>query len=96
MTQINSYAQARISFYEARFQSETIDQLVNNFNSLAGSRGWTTERSYFSHALVMEMQQMGIDLSAICQVNSDGKLTSISYRHHVRYDKKKHALIPVS
>ena len=35
MTNIDSYAQMRISFYEARFQNETNDQLVNNFNSLA-------------------------------------------------------------
>jgi hypothetical protein len=46
MTTFDSYANERISFYEARFQNETIQQLVNNFNTLASSRGWTAERSY--------------------------------------------------
>ena len=45
MTNIDSYAQARIGFYEARFQRETTDQLVNDFNTLSASRGWTAERS---------------------------------------------------
>lgn len=80
MKQNEYYAQARIGFYEARFLSETTDQLVNDFNTLATSRGWTAERSYFSHALIKEMQQRGIDLSSICQRTSNGELSSVSYR----------------
>lgn len=94
MTNINSYAQARISFYEARFQSETTGQLVNDFNSLAASRGWTAERSYFSYALIEEMQRRGIDLSSISQRKPDGELFSISYQV-VRYDEENRALIPI-
>ena len=55
MTKNNSYAQERIGFYEARLQNETINQLVEHFNSLASSRGWVAERSYFSHALTNEL-----------------------------------------
>lgn len=42
--QDSSYAQLRIGFYENRFQNQTIQQLVDNFNQLANSRGWTAER----------------------------------------------------
>ena len=40
------YAQMRIGFYENRFQNQTIQQLVDNFNQLANSHGWAAERSY--------------------------------------------------
>ena len=95
MTKIDSYAQARISFYEARFQSETNDQLTNEFNSQATSHGWTAERSYFTTALINELQRRSIDLSAIVKRETHGKLFSISYRP-VRYDKESHALIPTN
>lgn len=94
MTNIDSCAQARISFYEVRFQSETTEQLVNDFNTLAASRGWTSERSYFSHALIKELQRRGVDLSAISYQTPDGELSSISYRP-IRYDANSHALILV-
>ena len=48
MTTFDSYANERIAFYEARFLNETNHQLVNNFNTLAASHGWTAERSYYS------------------------------------------------
>ena len=35
--QINSYAQARISFYEARLQRKNTPQLIDEFNQLANS-----------------------------------------------------------
>ncbi len=71
MTTFDSYANERISFYEARFASETIHQLVNNFNSLASSRGWTAERSYYSAALIREFERRGIDLTVLQQKASD-------------------------
>ena len=43
--QDSSYAQLRVGFYENRFQTQTILQLVDEFNQLANSRGWTAERS---------------------------------------------------
>ena len=92
MTNISSYALARISFYEARFQSETKDQLVKNFNSLADSRGWTAERSFYTEALMNELQRRNIDLSVVVETNSEGKILSIRYCH-VRYDESQHALI---
>ena len=71
--QINSYAQARISFYEARLQRKNTPQLVDEFNQLAQSRGWTAERSYFSVALENVMVERGIDVSAMSSVRYAGK-----------------------
>ena len=92
MTKTNAYAQERIGFYEARFASETIHQLVTNFNSLASSRGWTTERSCYSAALIRELGWQGIDLAAI--MSSDTKAQTIHYVH-VAYDEANHALLPI-
>ena len=92
MTNFESYAQVRIGFYQARFQSETNNQLVNDFNSLAASRGWTAERSYYTEALINELQRRGIDLSAIAETNTDGKILSVRYCR-VQYDEKQNALI---
>ena len=71
--QINFYAQARISFYEARLQLKNTPQLVDEFNQLAQSRGWTAERSYFSVALENVMVESGIDVSAMSSVRYTGK-----------------------
>ena len=71
MPTFDSYANERISFYEARFVSETIHQLVNNFNSFASSRGWTAERSYYSAALISELERRGINLTVLQQKASD-------------------------
>ena len=71
--QINSYAQARISFYEARLQRKNTPQLVDEFNQSAQSRGWTAERSYFSVALENVMVESGIDVSAMSSVRYTGK-----------------------
>ena len=92
MTNINPHAQVRIGFYQARFQSETNDQLVKNFNSLADSRGWTAERSFYTEALMNELQRRNIDLSVVVETNSEGKILSVKNRH-VRYDESQHALI---
>ena len=94
MTQQDSYALARIGFYEARFQGETIHQLVANFNSLSTSRGWTAERLYFSFALIHELQRRRVCLSAICKYTPRGTIKSIRYCP-VQYSEKWHSLIPV-
>ena len=93
MTKKNSYAKERIGFYEARFASETIHQLVQNFNDLASSRGWTAERSYYSAALIHELGRRGIDLAAI--VSNDTKRQTIHYARVV-YDEISHALLPIA
>ena len=93
MTTFDSYANERISFYEARFASETIHQLVNIFNTLASSRGWTTERSCYSAALIRELRRRGIDLTAI--VSNDTGAQTLHYVH-VAYDKDSHALLPIA
>ena len=65
--QDSSYAQLRVGFYENRFQNQTIQQLVDEFNQLANSRGWTAERSYFSIALVNEMIRRDVDVSSVVE-----------------------------
>ena len=93
MTKTDSYANERIGFYEARFASETIHQLVTNFNSLASSRGWTAERSCYSAALIRELGRRGIDLTAI--MSNDTGAQTIHYVH-VAYDEANHALLPIA
>ena len=93
MTKTDSYANERIGFYEARFASETIHELVQNFNDLASSRGWTTERSCYSAALIRELGRRGIDLTTI--MSNDTGAQTIHYVH-VAYDKDSHALLPIA
>ena len=92
MTKTDTYAQERIGFYEARFACETIHQLVTNFNSLASSRGWTAERSYYSSALIRELGRRSIDLTAI--MSNDTGLQTIRYIRVV-YDEASHSLLPI-
>ena len=89
MTKNNSYAQERIGFYEARLQNETINQLVEHCNTLASSRGWVAERSYFSQALTNELQRRGIDLSVVYKEN-------IVRYIPVCYDSAAHSLMAIS
>ena len=81
------YAPMRVGFYENRFQNQTIQQLVDEFNQLANSRGWAAERSYFSIALVNVMIRRGIDVSSVV-VWDDGRGQILSVRYVlVRYDE---------
>lgn len=90
----NVYAQVRIDYYGTCFRNKIIPQLVNDFNKLAGSRGWTAERSYYSVALTNEMLQRGIDFSAIGETNGiNDELTSIRFCN-VRYNEILNKLIP--
>ena len=94
--QINSYAQARISFYEARLQRKNTPQLVDEFNQLAQSRGWTAERSYYSTALINEMLHRDIDISAIAMWdNEQGQIHSLHYAQ-VRFDEVANSLVTLS
>ena len=89
MTKNNSYAQERIGFYEARLQNETINQLVEHCNTLAFSRGWVAERSYFSRALTNELLRRGVDISSVCKDNA------IRYIP-ICYDSATHSLMATS
>ena len=89
MTKNNSYAQERIGFYEAQLQNETINQLVEHCNTLASSRGWVAERSYFSQALTMELLRRGVDLSVVCKDNA------IRYIP-IGYDSATHSLVAIT
>ena len=93
--QDSSYAQLRVGFYENRFLNQTIQQLVDEFNRLARSRGWTAERSYFSIALVNEMIRRGIDVLSIVKWD-DGRGQVLSVRYiPVRYDEASKSLMPL-
>ena len=94
--QDSSYAQLRVGFYENRFQNQTIQQLTDEFNRLARSRGWTAERSYFSIALVNEMIRRDVDVSFVVEWD-DGRGQVLSVRYiPVRYDEASKSLIPMS
>ena len=94
--QVNSYAQARISFYEARLQCKNTPQLVDEFNRLAQSRGWTAERSYYSTALINEMLHRDIDISAIAIGDHEkGQINSLHYAQ-VRFDEVANSLVTLS
>ena len=88
MTKNNSHAQERIGFYEARLQNEIINQLVEHFNSLASSRGWVVERSYFSHALTNELLRRRVDISVVSKYNT------IRYIP-ICYDSGTHSLLAI-
>ena len=94
--QDSSYAQLRVGFYENHFQNQTIQQLVDNFNQLANSRGWTAERSYFSMALMGEMIRRDVDVLSVVECsNESGQVLSVRYVL-VRYDEASKSLIPLS
>jgi hypothetical protein len=94
--QDSSYAQLRVGFYENRFQNQTIQQLVDNFNQLANARGWTAERSCYSMALTNEIIRRGIDVSSIMEWGDrSGQLISVRYIP-VRYDEVSKYLMPLS
>ena len=91
--QDSSYAQLRIGFYENRFQNQTIQQLTDDFNRLARSRGWTAERSYFSIALVNEMIRRDVDVSSVVEWD-DGRGQVLTVRYiPVRYDEASKSLM---
>lgn len=91
--QNHSYAQMRISFYEASLQRKNTPQLVDEFNRLAQSRGWTAERSYFSTALINVMLQRNVDVSAIAiWDNERGQIHSLHYAQ-VQFDEVANSLV---
>ena len=92
--QENSYANVRVGFYESRFLNRTNQQLVDEFNQLANSRGWTAERSFFSVALMNEMIRREMDVSAISECDDRGQVLSVRYVV-VRYDGASKSLVPL-
>ena len=91
--QDSSYAKMRVGFYENHFQNQTIQQLVDNFNQLANSRGWTAERSYFSMALMGEMIRRGVEVSSVVKWDDrSGRILSVRYVL-VRYDEASKSLM---
>ena len=75
--------------YALQFADMQIPELVNIFNSLVQSRGWSSMRAYHDQALIDEFQRRGIDVLAIY----DGKV--ISFAHPIRYDLPDNKLIAI-
>ena len=94
--QDSSYAQLRVGFYEKRFQNQTIQQLVDEFNQLANSGGWTAERSYFTMALINAMLYRGIDISAIAEWDEKSdQIRSVRY-DVVGFDEVSNSLVSLN
>ena len=92
----SSYAQLRVGFYESRFQNQTIQQLVNEYNQLANSHGWAAERSYFSMALMNEIIRRGIDVSAIVERDDrSGQILAVRYVM-ARFDELANSFVPLN
>ncbi len=92
MTENSNYAQERVIYYRERFQNQSVLKLVDVFNSLSSNKGWTSERSFFTKALIDEIHSRGIDTSAICE-EQDNRQT-IRYIP-VRYEQTSHSLSPI-
>ena len=94
--QNSSCAQMRIGFYEASLQRKNTLQLVDEFNRLAHSRGWTAERSYFTMALINAMLYRGIDISAIAEWDEKSdQIRSVRY-DVVGFDEVSNSLVSLS
>ncbi|NQT49455.1 NUDIX domain-containing protein [Candidatus Kuenenbacteria bacterium] len=63
--------------YQARFQAQTDDQLIESFNREVGSSGWTTSRSAYLTALREEFDARGFDYSAV------GNKKGLSYKEKI-------------
>ena len=80
-TNINS-----VPDFAALFAAASTQSLVEEFNRQVGSNAWTSARSVHDQALISELQDRGIDISAV----NDGHSTDFS--HHVRLDEASNSL----
>ena len=69
--------------FAARFAADTLASLIDSFNRQVGNRGFNSARAAHDRALIAELKQRGIDMSAV----SSG--TGISFAHHVALDDNK-------
>jgi hypothetical protein len=72
--------------FEKRFRLLKTQQLVDRFNEQTANNAWATAKGYYLVALVNELVERGIDISAIGDINSfsmkekvilDGKMLQI-------------------
>ncbi len=73
--------------YAARFAAASSQSLVESFNKEVGISGWTSMRACCIAALIDELRNRDIDISAV----NDGRSTD--FNHHVRLDEATNYLI---
>lgn len=66
--------------FATQFASVSLNSLVESFNRQVGSRAWNSARAAYDRALIAELVNRGIDVSAV----DDG--TRTSFAHHVMLD----------
>ncbi len=66
--------------FAARFAAASTQSLVEDFNRQVGSNAWTSARAVHDQALIAELQNRGIDVSAVY----DGR--SIDFNRHIQLD----------
>lgn len=69
--------------FAAAFAADSIESLVESFNSQVGNRGWGSARAYHDLALIDELKKRGVDISA---VSRDGRT---SFAHHVKLEANR-------
>ena len=73
--------------FAARFAATSTQSLITEFNRQVGSNAWTSARALHDPALIAELQDRGIDLSAVY----DGR--SIDFSRPVRLDETTSSLV---
>ena len=79
-----------IDKYKNRFKDFDIEDLVLAFNSQVGNPGWVTARGHYLSALISELRDRSVDLSAITT-----KGGSVNFAREVGFDPKESALVPI-
>ena len=75
--------------FAARFAAASTQSLVEEFNRQVGSNAWTSARAMHDQILIAELQDRGIDLSAVY----DGR--SIDFSWPVHLDETNNNLVQV-
>jgi len=83
MSKNNNY----VPDFAARFAAASTQSLVEEFNRQVGSNAWTSARAVHDQALIANLQDRGIDISAV----NDGHSTD--YNHHVRLDEATNSVV---
>ena len=73
--------------FAAKFQTASIQELVEIFNHSVGSRGWTSMRAVHDQMLISEIIRRRIDVFAIHKGNTT------DYTHKVVYDESLRKLL---
>ena len=73
--------------FAAKFQTASIQELIESFNHSVGSHGWTSARAAHNQMLVDTLIKLGVDVSAVKKGNT------VSFLHKVVYDEVQKKLV---